>query len=175
MVFTEFTEWIERTWTPAMADDILDAANLASGGSYTSVGTYPHTELLTLVGHLAQQTGEPAPALVKRFGRALFSRLVNAHPKMLLDADSAFALLARLDAHIHPEVRKLYPDAQVPSFDTRSDGADLVLVYRSSRPFADLAEGLILGCGDWFDEALVVLREDRPDCALFRVQRTASV
>ena len=175
LVFTEFVEWIEQTWTSTLADDVLDAATLASGGAYTSVGTYSHAELIELVGHLAQRTGQPAATLVKQFGRALFARLAMGHPNVLVDASSAFALLARLEDHIHPEVRKLYPDAQVPSFDTRSDGADLVLVYSSRRPFADLAEGLILGCGDWFDEALVVYREDLADRTLFRVQRTQRV
>jgi len=48
---------------------------------------------------------------------------------------------------IHVEVRKLYPDAELPTFtcDTSTPGR-LTMLYRSSRPFADLAEGLIAGC-----------------------------
>ncbi|MCX7200840.1 MAG: hypothetical protein NTV17_00650 [Burkholderiales bacterium] len=38
MIFTEFLELVERTYSPEMADDLIDASNLPSGGAYTSVG-----------------------------------------------------------------------------------------------------------------------------------------
>jgi len=36
------------------------------------------------------------------------------------------------------------------------------MVYRSSRPFADLAEGLILGCAEHFGERIAIAREALP-------------
>lgn len=173
MMFTEFLEWVERTWSDDVADDILDASTLDSNGAYTSVGTYDHREMLTLVGALSARVKEPADVLVKRFGRDAFAILARSHPKTMVDADSAFELLQSLDDHIHPEVRKLYPDAEVPTFDAERTGATLELVYHSSRPFADLAEGLIVGCGEWFNEPLTVQRQDRDDgTTAFLVQRS---
>jgi hypothetical protein len=37
-----------------------------------------------------------------------------------------------------------------------------VFVYRSKRPFADLAEGLIRGCIRYFNEEIDLTREDLP-------------
>jgi hypothetical protein len=38
----------------------------------------------------------------------------------------------------------------------------MVMVYRSSRHFADLAEGLLRGCARHFDEPIEIGREDLP-------------
>ena len=57
-------------------------------------------------------------------------------------------------------VRKLYPDAQLPSFECTSEPGRLAMLYRSTRPFADLAEGLIMGCIEHLGECIDVQRED---------------
>ena len=61
----------------------------------------------------------------------------------------------------HGEVRKLYPDAELPTFtcDTSTPGR-LTMLYRSSRPFADLAEGLIAGCVAHFGEPMLMHRDN---------------
>lgn len=46
IVFVEFLEMVESTFSAEMADDIIDACDLSSGGAYTSVGTYPHSEIV---------------------------------------------------------------------------------------------------------------------------------
>jgi hypothetical protein len=49
------------------------------------------------------------------------------------------------------EVRKLYPDAELPSFKVAARTATrLVMDYRSPRRMGDLAEGLILGTAPKF-------------------------
>ena len=42
IVFTEFLEMVEDKFSADMVDDIIDDCDLASGGAYTAVGTYPH-------------------------------------------------------------------------------------------------------------------------------------
>jgi hypothetical protein len=65
---------------------------------------------------------------------------------------------------VHVEVRKLYPDAELPTFDTsRTDDNTMVMVYRSTRPFADLARGLIEGCIVHYGEPVDVHMEDLSD------------
>ena len=41
-------------------------------------------------------------------------------------------------------------------------GGGLVMGYRSARPLADLADGLIRGCIEHFGEPIRVVREDLP-------------
>ncbi|MDD5392386.1 MAG: heme NO-binding domain-containing protein [Thiothrix sp.] len=151
MVFTEFMEMVESTFSADMVDDIIEASDLPSGGAYTAVGTYPHAEMVALVQSLSKQSGMPVPALIKHFGYYLFGRFVALYPMFFTTATNAFSFLESIENYVHIEVRKLYPDAQLPTFETtRESEHKLMMVYRSKHPFATLAEGLIEGCLDYF-------------------------
>ena len=52
IVFTEFSTMVESLFGEDMLDDLLDATDPASGGAYTSVGTYNHNELVDMVVEL---------------------------------------------------------------------------------------------------------------------------
>lgn len=163
VVFTEFLEMVESQLGEETADRLLDECELASGGAYTALGTYDHEEMLKLVTRLSELTGHPVPELVKAFGKHLLGRFAVQYPGFFEEAGGSFGLLARVEDHIHVEVRKLYPDAELPSFACdRPDAESLTLLYSSKRPFADLAEGLIQGCIAHYGEPIVVVREDLP-------------
>jgi hypothetical protein len=164
MVFTTFLEMVEEKFSVDMVDHMIETSDLPSGGSYTSVGTYDHGELIRLVVKLGEKSGIPVSDLVRTFGEYLFGQLVEMHPHFIDEAGTAFDLLKSVDKYIHVEVRKLYPDAELPGFEYETPGPDtLVLTYRSSRPFADLAEGLLIGCARHYDENIAILREDLSD------------
>lgn len=161
IVFTEFLEMVEDRFGLQTLDRIIDQAHLANDGAYTSVGTYDHQELVQLVVALSGATQVAVPDLIKVFGQHLFGRFTLAYPKLFEGVDSTFVFLRSIEHYIHVEVRKLYPDAELPSFSYESQGPDrLVMLYQSRRPFADLAEGLILGCIDHYGEAIDLQRED---------------
>ena len=91
-------------------------------------------------------------------------------------ADDTFDFLTRIDDYIHVEVRKLYPDAQLPTFEYEFPAPDrLVLTYRSARPFAMLADGLIDGSikhfGDDIDVEMVNLSDGAGTSARFILTR----
>jgi Haem-NO-binding len=161
VVFTEFIDMVEARFTPEVADRMITAAAVPSDGAYTAVGTYDYHELIQLVAQLSMLTSIPRPKLVHTFGVHLFDRFVAAYPALFAGVTSAFSFLERIENHIHVEVRKLYPDAELPTFtcDTSTPGR-LTLLYRSSRPFADLAEGLIAGCIAHFGEPILMHRND---------------
>jgi len=161
IVFSEFIEMVEETFSPEVADRIIEASELASGGAYTSVGTYDHAEILELVTHLSEESGVPVSDLVKAFGTHLANRFTKLYPGFFEGVSGAFEFLETIEGHVHVEVLKLYPDAELPSFETRR-GSDneMDMVYRSRRPFADLAEGLIAGCAEHFGDDISVSRID---------------
>lgn len=160
MVVTEFCEMVETAFSPELLDRILMRAGLASGGAYTAVGQYPHEEMQRLVAELARETETPAPALLEAFGEYLFPRLVEQHPRAIEHCDSLLSLLDRLDATIHPAVRRLYPAAELPSFTTLVREKDrITLAYRSSRRLESLAVGLIRGAARHFGRAVEVTLE----------------
>ena len=160
IVFTEFVSLVEEKFGMVMADQVLRSPGLSTGGSYTSVGQYDHREMLTLVGALAEHTGLPADELCKVFGEWLFPKLAAGFEFGVKPYADAFTFLASLDGLIHAEVRTLYPDAELPHVPVvRLDSHELVMEYRSHRPFADVAEGLLRGCLAWFGERAALRRE----------------
>lgn len=159
LVFTEFLEMVEAAWSYEMVDRIVDEANLPSRGAYTAVGTYDHAEMWSLVTRLSHASGQAVPDLLQAFGRHLAGRFTHSHPQFF-SAPSLFDFLASVDAVIHVEVRKLYPDAELPHFEVAERTPErLLLVYRSPRHFGDLAEGLILGAARHFGESVRISRE----------------
>ncbi len=180
MVFTEFLEMVEDVFSPDVADTILTNADLPSGGVYTAVGTYDHDEMVTLVKNLSAETNTPVPDLLRAFGKHLFGRFASTHPQFFDGKQNAFSFLAGVEDYIHVEVRKLYPDAQLPSFEYEHPNDDtLLMTYRSVRPFADLAEGLIQGCFAHFGEEVGIerttLSTEPETCVQFALTKRVAV
>lgn len=144
IVFTEFLEMVEAEFGYEIVDKIIESSDLESKGIYTSIGTYDHGEIVRLLTNLSTEVSVEAQVLLKAFGRYLFDTFLSSYPQFFATVDNALDFLKSIDAHIHVEVLKLYPDATLPSFKyvTREDGA-LVMTYESERKMAALAEGLI--------------------------------
>ena len=163
VVFTEFLEMVEDRFSADMADSIIDDAKLPHGGAYTSVGTYPHGEMVAMVVALSQRSGIPVPDLIRVFGQHMFGRFVQAYPAFFVGVQDAFEFLAGIEDIIHAEVLKLYPDAELPRFIVEHhDAQKLVLLYQSPRHFEDLAEGMMHGCVAHFGEPIHIERDPNP-------------
>ena len=120
--------------------------------------------MVEMVSHLSSHTGMSVPELLRHFGRHLFFRLSTHHPTFLQNHRGVFSVLRALDNHIHVEVRKLYSNAELPTFEHEQLTDDcLALTYSSTRRMADLAHGLIEGCIAHFDEPVRMERADLPD------------
>lgn len=179
VVFTEFMDMVDAEFGPSMTENLVDAVDPPSGCIYTAVGTYNHEELLSLVTELSQRTGTSVPDLVRTYGQHLFGRFVVRYPEFFSGVRDSFAFLESIDGTIHMEVHKLYPDAELPTFQcTRESDDHLIMVYRSRRPFADLAHGLIEGCATYFGDEIVIGRDDGQDgdfnVSRFNLRRTAA-
>ena len=151
MVFTEFLEFVGERFGEDMVDDIIEVSALPSGGAYTSVGTYSHGEMASLCGALAERTQQPVGELVRDFGDRLSDTFARDFPDFFRRAGNLFDFLASIEAHIHIEVLKLYPDAELPRFVVEErTAARMVLLYTSPRKMGHLSEGLILGSARQF-------------------------
>lgn len=161
IVFTEFLEMVESKYSADLVDELLEECDLPSGGIYTSVGTYDHGEMISLLTELGKHTGLDNQALLRGFGEYLFSRFSALYPEFFGATDHALTFLSRVDDYIHVEIRKLYPDAELPEFECEAPrSGELWMTYRSERPFASLAEGLIRGCIDHYGQSVQVAVED---------------
>ena len=169
---SEFIELVEEIFSPEIADAIIEESDRAAGGAYTSVFSYDNNEMIKLVTLLSEKTKIPVCNLLKTYGRRLCARFAILYPDFFTGVSSTLDFLETVENHIHVEVRKLYVDAEVPSFQTeRVSGEVMNMLYSSLRPFADLAEGLIIGTADHFGEKIDLEREDWVDgdryCARF--------
>lgn len=155
MIFTDFFEMVENVFSPEMLEKIIQESDLPNKGAYTDVGTYDHQELIRLVTNLSKATGAPIPDLELAYGKFLFTKLLNRYTKFVLSSKSVFEFLYQVDNHIHVEVLKLYPDAELPRFECSDKTPhSMTMKYQSNHPFSKLAEGLILGCAEYFKEKI---------------------
>ncbi|MGH8615930.1 MAG: heme NO-binding domain-containing protein [Gammaproteobacteria bacterium] len=160
IVFTEFLGFVADHYGDDAVDDIIEASGLRSGGAYTAVGTYDHGELVTLCQALAEHTGEPAAELIKGFGFHLSGTFARGYPDFFARSSHFFDFLESVEAHIHKEVHKLYPDAELPTFTVHERSASrLAMDYRSPRRMGALAEGLITGTARRFGVEIHVQAE----------------
>lgn len=161
IVFTEFIEMVETRHSLEMGDELIESCDLPSGGVYTAVGTYNHSEMATLITRFAEMTQRPVPECIHAFGIYLFDRFHDKYPIFFEGHTDALDFLAGIEDVIHVEVLKLYPDAQLPRFDIdRQDLNTLVMTYRSERHLGDLAHGLIEQCIRSFGQNIKVDRDD---------------
>jgi hypothetical protein len=157
IVFTEFMDFVEQGHGADMVDDMVEMSDLPSGGAYTSVGTYPHTEMGELVGSLTKLSGMRAETVLIDFGKHLSRRFARSFPGFFSERTGLFDFLESVDGHIHVEVRKLYPDAELPGFvvNSRTD-REMQFDYTSCRPLGALAKGLILGAAEHYGEKITI-------------------
>ncbi|MEQ8734922.1 MAG: heme NO-binding domain-containing protein [Rhodospirillaceae bacterium] len=175
IVFREFLDMVEGEYSADLVDDIIDESDLPSGGAYTAVGTYDHAEMGKLVIALSKRTGANVPDLLKAYGRHLFSRFFAGYPQFFDGIHESFGFLSTIEAFIHVEVKKLYPDAELPSFETLEVSPDYMrMIYRSPRCLGDFAEGLMEGCFEHYKDSVIIKRQDEHDGRIvkFELQKT---
>ncbi|MCB1096060.1 MAG: heme NO-binding domain-containing protein [Verrucomicrobiae bacterium] len=164
IIFTEFLDLVEKEFGFEMQDAIIEECDLPSGGSYTSVGTYNHLEIVALVSKLSEKTTIPVPDLLQIYGEHLFGRFTQLYGGFFTGETTAFEFLESVESQIHVEVLKLYPTAQLPRFDTKRISEDsLEMIYHSGRHLEDVAQGLIRGCLKHFGEPAEIQRDPASD------------
>ena len=160
MIFTEFLDLVEEQFGLGVVQTMINTSDCTDGGAYTAVGTYDHKELVRMVSNLSTTVDVPVSTLLQTFGKRTFKHLADGHPVLMPTSGDLFSFLESIDAVIHEEVRKLYPDAALPSLVPTRTGEELTLEYKSPRCLADVAEGLLYGSFEYFDEQVALKKED---------------
>ena len=151
VVFTEFMEMVETKFDENMLEEVIDEAGV--DGVYTAIGTYPHTDMILLVSALSTKSGIEVSELLRMFGVYMFGAFTKLYPTFFEEKDNSFDFLEQVEGFIHAEVKKIYPKAELPRFETnRLDAKRLEMVYYSDRRMGSLAVGLIQGCLDFFKD-----------------------
>jgi len=162
IVFNLLEQGVSRDYGEDMWDDLLSAAGLV--GAYTSLGSYPDEHLGKLVGVASESLGIPVQDVIRWFGREALPALAQAYPTFFTSHRDTRSFLLTLNNIIHPEVRKLYPGADVPEFDFDAlPGGTLRTGYHWHRKLCSFGEGLIEGAASHFGEQVAI---SQPHCVL---------
>lgn len=160
IVFTEFLELVEQKFGLEMVDTIIEESKLASGGVYTSVGTYNFSEMLQLLGNLSKHTGIATDDLLFVYAEHFFTALKRSYSSFFDMYKDPIEMLSSIENHIHVEVIKIYPDAELPTFDVLEKTDDsLVMIYKSSRAMHCFGLGLMQSTFAHFNTTATILTE----------------
>ena len=97
--------------------------------------------------------------LLKKFGYHVFETFRSNYSVFFENVNHPFQLLEQVDSHVHKEVLKLYPEAELPRFQSEIKSEnEMMLNYMSSRKMSDLAIGLIKGAANHFKEDVDVVK-----------------
>lgn len=152
IILSEFIEFIEANLGEDRAQSIIDESNIESGGAYSRVGQYDYQELLQLLSQTVVETSQEASVLLQQFSDHLFMMFKRDYSVFFEGVDSAAKMLTQIDNHIHVEVKKLYPDAELPKFEYTREENILTLDYVSPRPLAAVAHALVNACLKFFGD-----------------------
>lgn len=160
IVFSEFLELVEEKFGLEMVDKIISQSELKSGGAYTSVGTYEFSEMLQLLKNLSNNTGVSIDGLLLTYGEHFFQILERDYSVMLESYNDPIEMLSSIENHIHVEVRKIYPDAELPTFEViEKTKRKLVMLYKSSRAMHHFGLGLMNKTFEYFDSSAEIVLE----------------
>ncbi|MGG8497472.1 heme NO-binding domain-containing protein [Tenacibaculum sp. TC6] len=177
IVFTEFLEMVEKKFGIETVDTIIVESNLKSEGAYTSVGTYDFWEMQNLLANLSKQTTIDINSLIHSYGLYFFDSLKNGYPYIFNYYKTAFELIAGIEKHIHVQVRKIYPDAELPYFiNHEEDDSKLVIEYQSERAMYAFAQGLMERTLEHYNEKATIKKEflnDKGTKVLFTLVKNA--
>lgn len=161
MIFTEFLDMVEGSFGLEVKDRVIAAAGGAHNGAYTAVGQYDHGEMVLMAQELSAISGLSLRELLIAFGHHVFGVFVQHYGQFFAGSSNAIAFLSRIEGYIHVEVLKLYPDAELPGFSyPPCEPGQLVMEYRSPRPMAAFAEGLVRATIKYYGTPLTLLVED---------------
>ena len=138
-------------------DNVIDDSGVF--GAYTSLGTYPDSDLLAIAAAVADRVNATPSGVIRHVGHQGISRIYERYPEFFTNHDDVLSFLLSIDSVVHPEVRNMYPGAEVPNFVYKVvDEQTLELGYRSARQRCDFAEGLILGAAEHYGQTVEIVQ-----------------
>lgn len=161
-IFTTFSEMVIEKMGLETWNELLETVSPASEGVYTKGMVYEDSEMMSLVSALSEKTKIDVPTLVRTFGEYLFIHLYKSCPTDITYIDNLKEFLLAIDSVIHKEVKRVHPNAYLPSFEySETPEGDLVMFYQSKRQLCHLSEGLIYSAATHFGQKIAIVQ---PEC-----------
>ncbi|MDQ2731310.1 MAG: heme NO-binding domain-containing protein [Armatimonadota bacterium] len=162
IIFNLFESVVQSHYGEDVWDELLEKARL--DGVYTSLGSYDDSDFRGLVEAASASWGMSGDEVVRWFARNALPLIATTYPGLFSPHQSTRPFVLTLNSIIHPEVRKLYPGADVPEFDFDNSNEDfLLMTYRSPRKLCAFAQGLVEGAAAHYGEEVTF---EQPECML---------
>ncbi|MEM9170776.1 MAG: heme NO-binding domain-containing protein [Pseudomonadota bacterium] len=159
VVFTELFEFVEDRRSPLFLQEVVDAADLATGGVYCAAGVYDDDDFGRFVSAYCRETGDETSVLYPTFGTFMARRFFDAHPEFLNTAGTAFDFLARVETDVRPAAAQLYPEGDIPDFCLIDATPKSVrFVVKCAPGLEDFCQGVLAGVLAAFEETAEVAR-----------------
>jgi hypothetical protein len=160
IIFSEFLNLVEAKFGLETVDEIIEKSDLESEGIYTSIGTYSFSEMLQLLNHLSSKTNILIDDLLLIYAEHFFSVIEDSYPGLLASYKDPIEMISSIENHIHVEVRKIYPDAELPTFIVKEKNINsLIMIYKSSRAMHHFGLGLMNKTFEYFNSKASIVLE----------------
>ncbi len=151
-IFKSLLDFAEESFGLEFVDQMISEVQLESEGIYVTFESYPFEELVTLASYVSEHKKIAMEDLLEAFGLFILPELIGKHDYVVHDYTHPLDLIEGIEAHIHIEVRKLYDDAELPTFNNISRTENrLEIEYTSQRELSHFAIGLMKGTLKHFD------------------------
>lgn len=151
IVFNLLEDFITEKAGAEKYEEILSSCELKTKEPFVGPGSYPDEDLLEIVGKTVQAMGITLPEALRAFGRFCFPKLAEKFPFFVTPYKHPKPFLMTVETVIHVEVKKLYKDAEPPTFSYEEPSPDILIMrYRSKRKLCFLMEGLLEGVADYY-------------------------
>lgn len=158
-IFVELVKMAENAFGEDVVDEVLSKADLENDGAFTAVGNYPCSELVKIVVAFSEHSGISGDKLQRMFGHWMMDHFTENYEEFFAGKTDSFSLLEAVDGEIHVEVKKLYPEAELPVFDTeRLKDDQLKLTYTSPRPLVEFCHGMVEACLERYNQTAEIER-----------------
>lgn len=157
IIFNALEEFVLENADMEVWNSVIDDSQVPNAGAYTAGVSYDDAEIVALASTLCDKLGVTLKDGLHLFGKFLFGFLLNRGPIELKDYQDTQTLLSELESVIHRDVKRLHPDAYTPFFEYRiTDKNNGELIYRSKRKLCAVAEGLIHGAAEHFNQTVAL-------------------
>jgi hypothetical protein len=161
-LFTGFADMVIEQQGMKTWDQLLGRVRPQSKGIYTAAQQYDDSELTMMVKELSVISGVAVKRLLVAFGQYMFKRLYDNSPADVSGITDLRTFLLAIDSVIHAEVKRLHRNAYLPVFEyADGDNGALIMYYHSKRMLCSVAEGLIFGAAEQFNQTI---RFSHPEC-----------
>src|SRR5437016_3587192 len=114
IMFTTLNDMVIDKYGFEVWEELLQIVKPTSRGSYTAGGRYPYSELQAIIVALSQIKKIEVTKLLEIYGLYMFSVLAQKYPIFLQNV-TLKEFLKSINDVIHLEIKKLHPDADLPT------------------------------------------------------------